>query len=125
MAQPAVLTHTTVALSVSHLSPGSKFEVIEAGQPLLAVPFWGDQTVNSMRIQDRASFKLDHATSNPIRCAASRVASCTTPPYAPGSTGCSASSTCSPTAPSVARMWLSDAAYVGFWKSHTGQKAVI
>ena len=61
VAQPAVLAHPAVVLFVSHVGSGSIQESVAVGLPLLAVPFFGDQPGNAMRLQDAGvSLKVDH-----------------------------------------------------------------
>merc|ERR1712226_897239 len=45
--QPAILLHTGTAAVVTHCGWGGCLEVINAGKPVLAFPFFGDQTHNA------------------------------------------------------------------------------
>ena len=63
VAQPAVLAHPAVALFVTHVGSSSLQEGIAVGLPLLAVPFFGDQPANAIRVQDAGvALKIDHKT---------------------------------------------------------------
>ena len=63
VAQPAVLAHPATALFISHAGASSMQEGVAAGLPLLAVPFFGDQPSNAMRLQDNGiAVKVDHRT---------------------------------------------------------------
>ena len=63
VAQPAVLSHPATSLFVTHVGASSMQEGIGAGLPLLAVPFWGDQPSNAMRLQDNGvAVKVEHQT---------------------------------------------------------------
>ena len=63
VAQPAILAHPATSLFISHMGAASMQEAVTLGLPMLAVPFFGDQPSNGLRLQDHgAAVKVDHKT---------------------------------------------------------------